>query len=226
MPIDIPIMFVISDIHLFWLWVHTKLIAQLTVLTKHFSCSWVLQLLPSPLSRFQCMPRSYNYCEDQQSKSSISVYVEFTSAKKVVQWLPSSQLMWWESNIDWAIAQCDLQSHSSELLTKPWNSLKPYLMKMASSSSKVKQGTNMLVHGEEWKASNFKLTLGIAETLYPSGAHSISNPQFKEGFEGVEDHLVNNFVGVLDRLVGGYEEYYSLPQCHHFDQPFLLNCKT
>ena len=71
-----------------------------------------------------------------------------------------------------AIAQCDLQMRSSELLTKPLNSLKPYPVKMASSRSMVKQDSNVLVHGVEWKASNFKLTLAIAETLDPSGAQS------------------------------------------------------
>ena len=72
-----------------------------------------------------------------------------------------------------AIAQCKLQMHSinlSELLRKPSNSLKLYPVKMALSSSKLKQGSIMLVHGVEWKASNFKLTLGITKTLDPSGA--------------------------------------------------------
>jgi len=43
---------------------------------------------------------------------------------------------------------------------------------MVSSSSKVKQVSNMLVHGVEWKVSKFKLTLAIAETLDQSGAQS------------------------------------------------------
>ena len=63
-------------------------------------------------------------------------------------------------------------SDLSKLLTKPSNSLKPYPMKMVSSSSKLKQGSNMLVHGVEWKALNFKLTLATAKTLDLSGAQS------------------------------------------------------
>ena len=63
--------------------------------------------------------------------------------------------------------------HSSDLskfLTKPLNLVKLYPMKMASSSSKLKQGSSILVHGLEWEESNIKFTLAIAETLDPSGA--------------------------------------------------------
>ena len=72
-----------------------------------------------------------------------------------------------------AIVQCDLKMHSSdlsELLTKPLNSLKPYPVNMVSSSSKVNQGSSILVHGLEGEESNIQFTRAIAETLDPSGA--------------------------------------------------------
>ena len=43
---------------------------------------------------------------------------------------------------------------------------------MASSSSKVKKGSEMLVKGVEWKAPNFKIVLAVAETLDPTGTQS------------------------------------------------------
>ena len=43
---------------------------------------------------------------------------------------------------------------------------------MASSSSKVKKGSKMLVRRVEWKEPNFKLVPTIAKTLDPSGAQS------------------------------------------------------
>ena len=43
---------------------------------------------------------------------------------------------------------------------------------MASNSSKVKQGSNKLFCGVEWKILDFKLTPTIAKTLDPSGAKS------------------------------------------------------
>lgn len=47
---------------------------------------------------------------------------------------------------------------------------------MASSSTKVKKGLEMLVHGE-WKASDFKLMPVVAETLDLSGAQSQIPPK-------------------------------------------------
>ncbi len=78
-------------------------------------------------------------------------------------------------NFQEKIAQSDLQEHSndlSELLSKLSNSLKPYRVKMVATSSKVKQGSDMLVHGVELKAPDFKLTPVIPKTLDPSGAQS------------------------------------------------------
>ena len=43
---------------------------------------------------------------------------------------------------------------------------------MASRSNKVKQGSNILVHGVEWKALDFNLTPAIVETLDASRAQS------------------------------------------------------
>ena len=43
---------------------------------------------------------------------------------------------------------------------------------MASSSSKVKQGSDILVHGFEWKALDFKLTPMISKTIDPSSGQS------------------------------------------------------
>ena len=49
------------------------------------------------------------------------------------------------------------------------NSLKPYQVKIASSSSKAKWESNLLVRSVEWKAPYFNLTLAITETLDLSG---------------------------------------------------------
>ena len=43
---------------------------------------------------------------------------------------------------------------------------------MASSSNKVKKGSDMLIRGVKWKVPNFKLQPGIAEALDPNGAQS------------------------------------------------------
>ena len=43
---------------------------------------------------------------------------------------------------------------------------------MASTSSKSKKGSNMLVWGVEWKALDFKLILAITKTLDPTGAQN------------------------------------------------------
>ena len=47
---------------------------------------------------------------------------------------------------------------------------------MASSSAKVKKGSEMLAHGE-WKAPDFKLVLVVAGTLDQSGAQSQIPPK-------------------------------------------------
>ena len=48
---------------------------------------------------------------------------------------------------------------------------------MASTNRKTKKGSEMLVHGVEWKAPYFKLVLAIAEALEPSGAQSKIPPK-------------------------------------------------
>ena len=48
---------------------------------------------------------------------------------------------------------------------------------MASTSSKVRKGSNMLIQGVECKMSNFKLTPTIVEILDPSGVQSQIPPK-------------------------------------------------
>ena len=43
---------------------------------------------------------------------------------------------------------------------------------MASTNNKAKKGLEMLVHGVEWKAPDFKLVPMVAEALDLSGAQS------------------------------------------------------
>lgn len=48
---------------------------------------------------------------------------------------------------------------------------KPYWV-MASSNSKTKKASEMLVRWVKWKAQDFKLSLAIAKSLDPTGAQS------------------------------------------------------
>ena len=48
---------------------------------------------------------------------------------------------------------------------------------MASTSSKTKKGSKMLVRGREWKVSNFKLVPTVAEALDPNDVHSQIPPK-------------------------------------------------
>ena len=48
---------------------------------------------------------------------------------------------------------------------------------MASTSSKVKKGSEILVQGVEWKAPDFKHVSVVVETLDPSGAQSQIPPK-------------------------------------------------
>ena len=50
-------------------------------------------------------------------------------------------------------------------------------MASGSGSSKTKKGSEMLVRGVEWKASNFKLASAIVESLDPNGALSQIPPK-------------------------------------------------